>query len=89
MFSEQFKIKVNQRKNTSSVEEWYYNIKRKDQCSFAVFDIEGVKTHSISEKLLDKAILFTKSHYNFTPDELEIALHSPILESKYMGKKAW
>ena len=31
---------------------------------------------SISEKLLDKAILFAKSHYNFTPDELEIVLHS-------------
>ena len=35
---------------------------------------------------------FAKSHYNFTPDELEIVLHSrktSILESKYMGKKAW
>ena len=31
---------------------------------------------SISEKLLDKAILFAKPYYNFTPDELEIALHS-------------
>ena len=27
-------------------------------------------------KALDKAILFGKSHYNFTPDELEIVLHS-------------
>ena len=35
------KIKVNQWKNTSSVIEWYCNIKRKDQCSFVVFDIES------------------------------------------------
>ena len=69
------KIKVNQWKNTSSVIEWYCNIKRKDQCLFAVFDIERFY-RSISEKLLDKAILFAKPYYNFTPDELEIALHS-------------
>ena len=69
------KIKVNQWKNTSSVIEWYCILKRKDQCSFVVFDIESFYP-SISEKLLDKAILFAKSHYNFTPDELEIVLHS-------------
>ena len=69
------KTKVNQWKITSSVIEWYYNIKRKDQCWFVVFDIEGFYP-SISEKLLDKAVLFVKSHYNFTPDKLEIVLHS-------------
>ena len=35
------KIKVNPWKNMSSFTEWYCNIKRKDQCSFAVFDIES------------------------------------------------
>ena len=69
------KGKVNQWKNTPSVIEWYCNIKQKDQCSFVVFDIEHFYP-SVSEKLLDKAILFAKSHYNFTPDELEIVLHS-------------
>ena len=69
------KTKVNQWKITSSVIEWYYNIKRKDQCWFVVFDIEGFYP-SISEKLLHKAVLFVKSHYNFTPDKLEIVLHS-------------
>ena len=54
------KNKVNQWKNTSSVIEWYCNIKRKDQWSFVVFDIESFYP-SISEKLLDKAILFPKS----------------------------
>ena len=69
------KIKLNQWKNTSSVLEWYYNIKQKDQCSFVVFDIESFYP-SVSEKLLDKARLFAKTHYNFTLDELEIVLHS-------------
>ena len=69
------KIKVNQWKSTSSVIEWYYNIKRKDQCSFVVFDIERFYL-SILEKLFDKATLFAKSYYNFTPVELEIVLHS-------------
>ena len=69
------KVKVNQWKNTSSVIEWYCNIKRKEQCSFVVFDIESFYP-SISEKLLDKAISFAKSHYSFTSDELEIVLHS-------------
>ena len=55
--------------------EWYCNIKRKGRCSFVVFDIESFYS-SISEKLLDKVILFAKLHYNFTKDELEIVLHS-------------
>ena len=46
------KNKVNHRKNTYSVLEWYRNIKRKDQCSFVVFDIESFYT-SISTKLFD------------------------------------
>ena len=46
------KPKVNQWKNTSSVIEWHCNIKRKDQCSFVVFDIESFYL-SISTKLFD------------------------------------
>ena len=69
------KNKVNQWKNTSSVMEWYCNIKRKDQCSFAVFDIEGFY-QSISTKLFDEAISFAKLYYDFTSDELEIIMHS-------------
>ena len=69
------KIKVNQWKNTSSVIEWYLNIKRKDQCSFLIFGIESFYP-SISTKLLDKAISFAKFYYDFTSDELEIIMHS-------------
>ena len=46
------KSKLNQWKNTYSVIELYRNIKRKDQCSFVVFDIESFYT-SISTKLFD------------------------------------
>ena len=55
------KNKVNQWKNTSSIIEWYCNIKRKDQCSFVVFDIESFY-QPISTKLFDKAISFAKLH---------------------------
>ena len=55
------KNKVNQWKNTSSVIEWYCNIKRKDQCSFVVFDIESFYL-PISTKLFDEAISFAKLH---------------------------
>ena len=44
------KNKVNQWKNMYSAMEWYRNIKRKDQCSFVVFDIESFYP-SISTKL--------------------------------------
>ena len=55
------KNKVNQWKNTSSVIEWYCNVKRRNQCSFIVFDIESFYP-SISTKLVDEAISFAKLH---------------------------
>ena len=69
------KNKINQWKNTYSVLKWYRNIKRKDQCSFVVFDIESFYS-SISTKLFDEAVPFAKLHYNFTSDELELIKHS-------------
>ena len=69
------KNKVNQLKNTYSVLEWYRNIKRKDQCSFVVFDIENFYP-SISTKLFDEAVSFAKLYYDFTSDELELIMHS-------------
>ena len=59
------KNKVNQWKNTYSVLEWYRNIKRKDQCSFVVFDIESFYP-SISTKLFNEIISFPKLYYGFT-----------------------
>ena len=59
----------------SSVIEWYCSIKRKEQCSFVVFDIESFYP-SISTKLFDEAISFAKLYYDFTSDGLEILMHS-------------
>ena len=47
------KDKVNQWENRSSVIEWYCNIKRKDPCSFVVFDIE-VSTRLFQQNCLTK-----------------------------------
>ena len=68
------KNKVNQWKNTYSVIEWYRNIKRKDQCSFVVFDIESFYL-SISRKLFEEAVSFAKLYYDFTSDESEMIMH--------------
>ena len=67
--------KVNQWKNTYSVLQWCRNVKRKDRCSFVVFDIES-SCPSISTKLFDEAISFAKLYYNFTSAELELIMHS-------------
>ena len=69
------KNKENQWKNTYSVTEWYRNIKPKDQCFFVVFDIESFYP-SISTKLFEEAVSFSKLYYNFTSDELELITHS-------------
>ena len=69
------KDKVNQSKNTYSLIEWYRNIKRKDQCSFVVFDIESFYP-SISTQLFDEAVSFAKLYYDFTSDDLELIMHS-------------
>ena len=69
------KKQSNQCENTSSVIKWYGNIKRKDQCSFVVFDIANFHW-SISTKLFNKALSFAKLISNFTCDQLEIIRHS-------------
>ena len=69
------KNKVNQWKNTYSILEWYHNIKRKDQCSFVVFDIESFYL-SISTQLFDEAVSFAKLYYDFTSDDLELIMQS-------------
>ena len=51
------------------------NIKRKDQSSFVVFDIESFYW-PISTKLFDEVVSFAKVYYDFTYDELEMIMHS-------------
>ena len=54
------KIKVDPWKNMSSFTEWYCNFKRKDQCSFAVFDIESFT--SLYQKNYLKKQCYLHSH---------------------------
>ena len=69
------KNKVNQWKNTYSVTERYRNIKRKNKCSFIVFDIESF-CPSISTKRFDEAVSFAKLYYDFNSEELETIMLS-------------
>ena len=55
----QKKTSVNQWKDTSSVIEWFVNIKEKERSSFMVFDIESFYP-SITECLFTNAIRFAK-----------------------------
>ena len=55
--------------------EWHRTIKRKDQCSFVVVDIETFYPY-ISTKLFDEAVSFAKLYYDLTSDELEMIMHS-------------
>ena len=51
------KNRINQWKNTYSVLEWYFNIKRKCQCSFAVFDMESFYPSISTKAELDSLLL--------------------------------
>ena len=50
---------ANQWKDTSSVIEWFVNIKEKERSSFMVFDIESFYP-SITERLFNNAMQFAK-----------------------------
>ena len=50
---------VNQRKDTSSVFEWFVNIEEKNRISFMVFDIERFSS-LIAERLFKNTTDFTK-----------------------------
>ena len=69
------KLKVNQWRNTSSVIEWFNNIQDKQEYSFTIFDIQEFYP-SISENLLDEAILFAKQHTNIQVKDLNIIKHA-------------
>ena len=67
----QSRTSVNQWKNTSSVIEWFINIKNKESSLFIVFDI-GSFYPSISEDLFKRAIQFAKESIDITDYNLSI-----------------
>ena len=67
--------KVNQRKNTPTVINWFKGIPNKGNSPFIKFDIAEFYP-SISENLLDKAIAYARSKTAVTNDVIAIIKHS-------------
>ena len=63
--------KVNQWRNSYEVIEWFKNIRNNSNASFFVFEIESFYL-SISLKLLDNAISFSKTICNISEQDMLI-----------------
>ena len=58
----------------AGVKEWFKNIKNKKNCIFIKFGIRGFYP-SITETILDKALLLAKQHYDITSDNTRLIKH--------------
>ena len=68
-------IKVNQWRSTSTVIQWFKNIKNKSECKFIQFDIVDFYP-SISENLLVKALTWAKTYIDITEREMKIIMNA-------------
>ena len=66
-------FQVNQRRNSQSVNKWFYSIKNKSQCKLIQLDVAEFYP-SISEEILHNAILFAQEH-NILEKDLHITKH--------------
>ena len=66
---------VNQWQETSTVINWFKNIKNKKKCSFMQFDIEEFYP-SISKELFLKVITYEKTLVNKSDEEINTIMHS-------------
>ena len=64
-------LQVNQWRNLESVIKWLNSIQNKSQCKFIQLDIAEFYP-SISEEILDKAILFAQQHIDIPEKDLRI-----------------
>ena len=80
-------LKVQQWKNTDDVIKWFNEIQHKGECTFIQLDIKEFYP-SISEKLLQDAILFAGQYTTITPEETRIIAHcrKSLL---YKNKEPW
>ena len=67
-------LKNNRWKNNNNVIEWFENITNKQNCIFIRFDIKQFYP-SITEEILDTAIIFAKSHSDINKVELRTIKH--------------
>ena len=65
---------VNQWKNSASVIEWFRNIEDKRNCAFIKFVIREFYP-SITETILDNALLFAKQHHDISNDNTRLIKH--------------
>ena len=64
-------LHVNQWKNSASIIEWFRNIEDKKNCTFIKSDIREFYP-SITESILDKALLFAKQHPDISNDNTRL-----------------
>ena len=69
------KIQVQQWKNTKETISWFNKIEHKASCKFIQCDIVDFYP-SITEELLNKAIIFAKNTVHITDKEFEIIMHA-------------
>ena len=67
-------LQVNQWRNLESVIKWFYSIENKSQCKFIQLDITEFYP-SISEEILDNAILFAQQYINIPEKDMCIIKH--------------
>ena len=67
-------LDVNQRKNSSTVIEWFKGIDNKKNCIFIKFDIREFHP-AISESIIKKSILFAKEYHNIPNEDARIIDH--------------
>ena len=62
-------------RNSSSVIEWFRNLKEKEKFTFITFDVVNFYP-SISEKLLKMAIDFAKEYTDISAKDIKIIMHA-------------
>ena len=83
------RLQVNQWRNSESVIKWFYSIENKSQCKFIQLDIAEFYP-SISEEILDNAILFAQQYINIPEKDMRIIKHcknSLLYNNNEPGKK--
>ena len=81
------KTKLIQWTDSQQVIEWFKNLDNKQNSEFIKFDVESFYP-SITESLLDKAILFGKKHTKISQEEIEI-IKTASKSILYNDEKIW
>ena len=80
-------LQVNQWRNSESVIKWFYSIENKSQCKFIQLDITEFYA-SLSEKILNNAVLLAQQYINIPEKDLRIIKHCRK-SSLYNNNEPW